>query len=55
MGDPKPKAYAPGGSTATTTDGSSSIALYAIILVGGALAFGAYKYLQSQNEGAVKI
>ncbi|KAF2713872.1 cytochrome b5 [Pleomassaria siparia CBS 279.74] len=47
---PKPRAYAAGGSTASSADSSSSVALYAIILIGGALAFGAYKYLQSQQE-----
>ncbi|KAL5118619.1 hypothetical protein ACEQ8H_003470 [Pleosporales sp. CAS-2024a] len=46
-GDPKPKSYAPTASAAQTTDGASSgVALYAIVLLGGALAFGAYKYLQ---------
>ncbi|KAJ4407964.1 hypothetical protein N0V91_003630 [Didymella pomorum] len=50
-GDPKPKSYAQTGSTASTTDGASTgVGLYAIILIGGALAFGAYKYLQSQSE-----
>jgi len=49
-GDPKPKTYAPGASPSATSDGSSGIALYAIIFIGGALAFGAYKYLQSQQE-----
>ncbi|ORY02679.1 cytochrome b5-like heme/steroid binding domain-containing protein [Clohesyomyces aquaticus] len=51
-GDPKPKAYEASGSTATTTDSASmGVGVYAIILVGGLLAFGAYKYLQSQQEG----
>ncbi|KAF9697942.1 hypothetical protein EKO04_004403 [Ascochyta lentis] len=50
-GDPQPKSYAQPGSTATATDGASTgVGLYAIILVGGALAFGAWKYLQSQSE-----
>ncbi|KAJ4344977.1 hypothetical protein N0V95_006055 [Ascochyta clinopodiicola] len=50
-GDPKPKNYAKPGATATATDGASTgVGLYAIILVGGALAFGAWKYLQSQSE-----
>ena len=29
---------------------STGVGLYAIILIGGALAFGAYKYLQAQSE-----
>ncbi|UPX20452.1 uncharacterized protein EKO05_0010682 [Ascochyta rabiei] len=50
-GDPKPKSYAQPGSTSTATDSASTgVGLYAIILVGGALAFGAWKYLQSQSE-----
>ena len=50
-GDPKPKSYAQPGATASTTDGASTgVGLYAIILIGGALAFGAYKYLQAQSE-----
>jgi hypothetical protein len=50
-GDPKPKSYAQSGATASTTDGASTgVGLYAIILIGGALAFGAYKYLQAQSE-----
>lgn len=50
-GDPKPKTYAPTGSTTATTDGATAgVGLYAIILLGGILAFGAYKYLQTQQE-----
>jgi len=47
-GDPQPNL----NTTTSTMNKSStdaagfSIGLYAIILVGGALAFGAYKYLQ---------
>jgi uncharacterized protein HemX len=49
-GDPKPKSYAQPGATASTTDGASTgVGLYAI-MIGGALAFGAYKYLQAQSE-----
>ncbi|KAF1995376.1 cytochrome b5 [Amniculicola lignicola CBS 123094] len=51
-GDPKPKSYASGGSTATTSDTASiGVGLYAIILIGGVLAFGAYKYLAAQQDG----
>ncbi|KAF2026592.1 cytochrome b5 [Setomelanomma holmii] len=50
-GDPKPKSYAQPTSSATTSDGASTgVGLYAIILLGGALAFGAYKYLQGQSQ-----
>ncbi|KAF2250235.1 cytochrome b5 [Trematosphaeria pertusa] len=51
-GDPQPKTYSAAGSSTATTDGASAgVGLYAIILIGGILAFGAYKYLQSQQEG----
>jgi len=51
-GDPKPKSYssanaAPGSAPEATSFG---LGLYAVILVGGALAFGAFKYLQAQQE-----
>lgn len=50
-GDPKPKSYATTTSNTAATDGASAgIGLYAIILLGGILAFGAYKYLQTQQE-----
>jgi len=54
-GDPGPKVTT---STPTTTATSSSTAagmgvgIYAIILLGGAVAFGAYKYMQSQEGKA---
>ncbi|CAO2647622.1 Nn.00g085440.m01.CDS01 [Neocucurbitaria sp. VM-36] len=49
-GDPKPKSYSQSGSTATTTDGASTgVGLYAIILLGGALAFAAYTYMNKQS------
>lgn len=51
-GDPKPKVYSQGQSTTTNTDGASAgVGLYAIILVGGILAFAAYKYFEAQQEG----
>jgi len=53
-GDPEPKTAAtdkiaagPGGKDTGTGFG---VAIYAVILLGGALAFGAYKYLQSQDS-----
>ena len=55
-GDPKPKSYANPSSTAATTDSAGlGVGLYAIVAIGGALAFGAYKYLQSQGQGEVKL
>jgi hypothetical protein len=56
-GDPKPKSYSQTSSSAQPSDGASTgVGLYAIILLGGALAFGAYKYLQGQSqEQAVSI
>ncbi|KAH8601135.1 cytochrome b5-like heme/steroid binding domain-containing protein [Bisporella sp. PMI_857] len=55
-GDPAPKvAQAPATPSRESSPAGLGIGLYAIILVGGALAFGAYQYLQgSQNKG-VKI
>jgi len=53
-GDPAPKITASGKAT-TGASGQSTgggIGLYAIILVGGALAYGAYQYLQSQQQQA---
>lgn len=49
-GDPKPKSYAPSGSTATPTDGASTgVGLYAVILLGGVLAFAAYTFMNKQS------
>lgn len=50
-GDPKPKTYSTTGTSTTAADGASTgVGLYAIVLVGGLLAFVAFKYLQSQQE-----
>ncbi|KAH9876676.1 hypothetical protein J1614_003808 [Plenodomus biglobosus] len=51
-GDPKPKTYAEkSGSTATATDGAATgVGLYAIILLGGALAFAAYTMMNKQSS-----
>ncbi|CAA9966102.1 hypothetical protein CFE70_009499 [Pyrenophora teres f. teres 0-1] len=51
-GDPKPKSYAaPGSSTTTATDGASTgVGLYAVILLGGALAFAAYTMMNKQQS-----
>ncbi|KAJ5028788.1 flavoprotein [Bipolaris maydis] len=49
-GDPKPKSYPALGATATTNDGASTgVGLYAIILLGGALAFAAYTFMNKQS------
>ncbi|KAI9818881.1 MAG: hypothetical protein M1827_007702 [Pycnora praestabilis] len=51
-GDPQPKTSAP---STTTSSGEKSgaglgVGLYAIIFIGGLVAFGAYKYLQANPE-----
>lgn len=52
-GDPKPKVTQATTTTASAQASSGSgVGLYAIVLFGGALAFGAYKYLQSQEGKA---
>ena len=53
-GDPAPRITTTKASTSSTSNQSPGmgIALYAIILLGGAVAFGAYKYLQSQEGKA---
>ncbi|MCJ1430939.1 hypothetical protein MMC27_000289, partial [Xylographa pallens] len=54
-GDPEPST-ATTSTTAKSTTGSTSTAagmgvgLYAAILIGGALAFGAYKYMQAKSD-----
>ncbi|KAL8834608.1 MAG: hypothetical protein Q9170_003684 [Blastenia crenularia] len=57
-GDPEPPAEAP---TATTSQPSTSsgdagmgVMFYALVLVGGALAFGAYEYLQAKSASEGK-
>lgn len=53
-GDPKPNLTS-STSTATKTSDSAAgfgIAVYAIIVLGGVLAFGAYKYFESQQVKA---
>ncbi|KAK4870804.1 hypothetical protein LT330_000041 [Penicillium expansum] len=50
-GDPVPKAK-PTTSTDSLSSSSASgfgVGLYAVILVGGAIAYGAYNYLQAQQ------
>lgn len=52
-GDPSPKSQPPAASSSTSAQDTSGlgVGLYAIVLIGGALAFGAFKYLQAQGEG----
>ncbi|KAI9681844.1 MAG: hypothetical protein M1829_000589 [Trizodia sp. TS-e1964] len=52
-GDPGPPVKAHGASTSTSSSSSSSgfgVGLYALIVLGGAAAFGIYKYLQISQE-----
>ncbi|RYP84887.1 hypothetical protein DL769_001081 [Monosporascus sp. CRB-8-3] len=50
-GDPKPKANQPSLSPQANTESAGlGTMLYAIILIGGLAAFGAYQYLQSQQD-----
>ncbi|KAF1976921.1 cytochrome b5 [Bimuria novae-zelandiae CBS 107.79] len=49
-GDPKPKSYAQTNASIANSEGASTgVGLYAIVLIGAGLAFGAYKYLQAQQ------
>lgn len=52
-GDPKPKSAPPSGAAAATgaaaNTGGMGFGLYAVLILGGAAAFGAYKYLQLQE------
>lgn len=50
-GDPKPKSYATASSSSTAqTDGSSTgVGLYAVILLGGALAYAAYTFMNGKE------
>jgi len=48
-GDPAPKTHSSSSTGATSTAGLG-VGLYAILLVGGALAYGAYTYLQAQEK-----
>jgi cytochrome b involved in lipid metabolism len=52
-GDPKPKVAAPSSSTSASANPAGfGVGLYAIILIGGAAAFGTYMYLQSREGTA---
>ncbi|KAI4243057.1 MAG: hypothetical protein L6R40_003748 [Gallowayella cf. fulva] len=59
-GDPQPHDSAPPkNSSSTSTSGSSGdsgmgVMFYALVLLGGGLAFGAYKYLQAKSSSESK-
>ncbi|KAI1141511.1 cytochrome b5 [Hypoxylon sp. FL0543] len=49
-GDPAPKAHQPSlAPAANTSSAGFGTALYAVIFIGGLVAFGAYQYLQAQQ------
>lgn len=51
--DPAPKAQAaPSTSSSSASAGNAGlgVGLYAFIVIGGAVAFGAYKYLEANKE-----
>ncbi|KAJ6127181.1 cytochrome b5 [Penicillium sp. IBT 18751x] len=50
-GDPEPKSHAKSSSSSSSSPdaGSFGVGLYAVILIGGAIAYGAYNYLQAQQ------
>ncbi|KAJ5595183.1 uncharacterized protein N7459_001391 [Penicillium hispanicum] len=51
-GDPEPSAQPSASSSAlsSSSSGGFGLGLYAVILVGGAIAYGAYNYLQAQQQ-----
>ncbi|KAK3303479.1 putative membrane bound hemo protein [Chaetomium strumarium] len=50
-GDPKPKTPLPGAvaPAANNTSAGFGVGLYAVVLIGGLIAYGAYQYLQQQQ------
>ncbi|KAB5583136.1 cytochrome b5-like heme/steroid binding domain-containing protein [Coniochaeta sp. 2T2.1] len=55
-GDPSPKAALPGAIAPKQAESAGlGIGLYAIVLIGGALAYGAYQYLQQQQAQQVSL
>ena len=50
-GDPKPKAPIPGAVSPQANNDSAGlgVGLYAVVLIGGLVAYGAYQYLQQQQ------
>jgi hypothetical protein len=53
-GDPKPKAPIPGAVSPQANNDSAGlgVGLYALVLIGGLVAYGAYQYLQQQQQVA---
>ncbi|KAJ5173121.1 hypothetical protein N7492_005714 [Penicillium capsulatum] len=51
-GDPEPKSHAPTASSSSSSSSSAGfgVGLYAVVLIGGAIAYGAYNYLQAQQQ-----
>jgi cytochrome b involved in lipid metabolism len=51
-GDPKPKTPLPGAVAPAANNESAGfgVGLYAIILIGGLIGYGAYQYLQQQQQ-----
>ncbi|KAK0385160.1 hypothetical protein NLU13_7638 [Sarocladium strictum] len=50
-GDPAPNASAYSGNANNKADQSGiGVGLYAVVLVGGAIAYGAYQYMQNQQK-----
>jgi len=49
-GDPAPKTFEPGVTPSGTDNAGMGVGLYVVILLGGILAFGAYKYMQASQE-----
>lgn len=47
--EPKPTHTATTSSSTSASTGGFGIGLYAVILVGGAVAYGVYNYLQAQQ------
>ncbi len=50
-GDPAPKAPMPSGLTAADqqSSGGLGVGLYAVVILGGLIAYGAYTYMQQQQ------
>ncbi|KAJ5349041.1 hypothetical protein MYU51_011831 [Penicillium brevicompactum] len=49
-GDPEPKqAHTASDSSSSSSTAGFGVGLYAVILIGGAIAYGAYNYLQAQQ------
>ncbi|TQN72798.1 putative cytochrome b5 [Colletotrichum shisoi] len=52
-GDPSPKKQTPVASSASTTESAGfGIGLYAVLLIGGVLAYVAYQYQQQQQQAS---